>query len=134
MRLVVGDRQSGKTTYLLRWLAEGHPLSEPPFWSRAVVVQSVRMQRHLADRVRRSGWFSRGLLPGETLPVFTPWWLDESRGLSRDLEIAVDDADLLAQPLAPPFQRVTVMTMTAEEVVLLGGKVTAPAPTPLVNP
>lgn len=40
-RWVVADRQQGKTTALMEWLAAGHPVDGWPGWSRLVVVPTV---------------------------------------------------------------------------------------------
>ena len=50
MIVIVGDRQTGRTTALLRWLIGGHPVDGWPGWSRVLIVSTAQdAQRILTD-------------------------------------------------------------------------------------
>lgn len=87
MRLIHRPRQNGKTSELIEWVKGGAEVPGYPGWSRVLLVSSLQQ----ADLLR-------GLDHGRPLAyhqVFTfDEWRDRARyGRSRDVEVAVDNAE-----------------------------------------
>lgn len=95
MDVVLGDRQAGKTTALVRWLLAGSSTHRYPGWSRVIVVGHADMvcwtATHFPDenRVLREKF-----PPGLGKLVLTPREVLRVAQLAgHELEIAVDDID-----------------------------------------
>lgn len=105
-RYIIGDRGTGKTRALARWVLEGkvlpNPGSTPGVWSRVILVGTVS-ERNVATREitreilggsrrRRDKLLAEIPVVGELVRVATPHSL---RGMSNDVEVAIDNADLV---------------------------------------
>lgn len=55
MRLIAGDRQTGKSTELIKWLVDGHAIPEYPHWSRVIVVATTSEVEFLDREVKQFG-------------------------------------------------------------------------------
>lgn len=51
MQVILGDRQSGKTTTLLDWLVQGRPRPSWPNWDRVIVTADARRARQIVERL-----------------------------------------------------------------------------------
>lgn len=105
MRVIVGDRGSGRTTSICRWLMQGHRIGNS--WSRAIVVATnrerlnvTRTLRYIAERwpgeqARHSVlWLLPGLvhtIPGDGEPG--PF-------IGAEVEYAIDDLESVLVKLA----------------------------------
>lgn len=99
MDVILGDRQTGKTTKLVEWLIQGHAIHSYPGWSRILVCANHAQVRWATDAVKemtadwpkvRSTWDLRKAV----------WGLGDLngagiRGVSREVEIAVDNLDMV---------------------------------------
>lgn len=87
-------RGGGKTYSAIEWLIMGHKIDAWPQWSRLLVVRDVRLAQwtlkafpELQAKLHEQGNGGLGKL------VITMEEAKRLRGLSREVEIAVDDAE-----------------------------------------
>lgn len=98
-KVLVLDRQQGKTTWAIRWLMGGHKVDGWPGWSRVLVVMTANEARRiLIDYPDEQGKLHAMGNGGLGKLVIT---LDEARhALSvadPQVEVAFDNADLLVE-------------------------------------
>jgi hypothetical protein len=122
VKAIVGDRRSGKTTALVKWLVEGHEIPEYPGWSRVIVVATVNELKLLDSEVKQFGrkpdeeWEPK---PYMKCVLHMREFLDNRgafryvRGESR-VEAAFDNLDHAFEEVLG--FRPAVVTMTADEV------------------
>lgn len=97
---IVGGRQSGKTSRLLEWVAEGEPREGYPFWSRVLVVHNRQEVLRLRSIIRADP--ERPLFEDDPHRVYD---LDDWRSAhiqQRDVEVALDNLDLMIAHLVGP--------------------------------
>jgi phage terminase large subunit-like protein len=97
VRLLVGDRQSGKTTALLDWVLDGEPCSGYPGWTRVLIVPTIaddrRLREMVGERAQREGkeWADYDF----THRIYAwPEWA-KAHGVHPDTEVMVDGLDRL---------------------------------------
>lgn len=74
MEVIVGDRQSGKTSALIDWLLEGEVIDNYPWWSRVIACTTQRRVVAVTDMVKRC-----------TQEVFEANIRDGNKGMERTL-------------------------------------------------
>ena len=112
--VVVRDRNLGKTTELVNWLLGGHLIGGWPGWSRVLVVANKGRVTHLYREfpeqhraLREAGCAGLG-----KVVVTAEEWPRLCRGIARDVEWALDDAE---QIIACQFGSLpNIMSMTGE--------------------
>jgi hypothetical protein len=55
LRILVAERQRGKTTALLNWVSAGHRVPHYPGWSRVLVVHTLQA----ATSLKGQGWWEK---------------------------------------------------------------------------
>lgn len=98
-KMLVLDRQQGKTTWAIRWLMDGHKVEGWPGWSRILIVMTAtEARRVLTDYPDEQAKLHAMGNGGLGKLVIT---LDEARhALSvadPEVEVAFDNADLLVE-------------------------------------
>lgn len=93
LQVIVGERRTGRTSRLLRWLRDGHPIDSYPRWSRILVcahADHVPTVHRLAFERYGQGPWSKSVF--SVADLRSAW-----RGAIRPgtVEYAVDDADAL---------------------------------------
>lgn len=53
MKVIVGERRTGRTTKLIDWLLQGREQSHYPYWSRVIVCPTHNMVRYTTNSVLR---------------------------------------------------------------------------------
>lgn len=105
--VVVGDRQTGKTTRLVEWVQAGERRPLYPFWSRVLLVASRDHQIQVRDDFGLDGHQVFNLAD----------WSVVHRGVHDAVEVAVDDAELLLQFVVGGFG-LSMVGMTAQAETL----------------
>lgn len=117
----VAGRQTGKTTKMIAWLLEGHPINDYPGWSRAIVCATHEMVVHVTHEVREATRIWEGTFPHHSLADLRKaiWSVEDLQYLSRgikldDFEYAVDNAEIVLARALRVYQSPTIITMTGE--------------------
>ena len=114
-KFIVGDRQTGRTERLLKWMLQGYAIDEYPGWSRVVVCPTFRqvvwvqrrLRKHITDvpantqRCPDAVW-AKAVWVASTVS-------DRLRGSSHELEIGIDNFDALVSQLMGFAPSVIVM-------------------------
>lgn len=144
MKVIVRDRNQGKTTALIKWLLEGNLQRPYPQWNRVIVVPSTTMVAHTSNFILRTlndmtgteeflcskssihlkDECKREHMYTEAAIVKSVWRLSEltfnARGIRAEgFEYAVDDIDELLQRTLG-FKPPAMIAMTGESVDHLG--------------
>lgn len=107
LQLLMRDRQAGKTTAAIVWVALGERTTRYPGWSRVLVVPTMRR----LDHIRREWWHT---LDDFSHRVYTLAEWAPARGIGPDVEVCLDDLDtLLATGLPRLPGRIVAATITA---------------------
>ena len=118
LKVIAGGRGSGRTTKLVEWLKGGRPLTSYPFWSRVVLTTTQRQAMWLRNDVLRRDPDLRGPFLGTSRWVFSiDEWL-RVRGMSREVEVAIDNAEEILWS-AIGYGNLTTVTIVASEVETL---------------
>lgn len=132
MKVVVGDRGTGKTHQLCRWVLEGHKL-DGGGWSRVILVSNLAHQRVVLREISKmvSG-DPRNFHSVDRSRVLVvtgdPRQLSSTRGISSNVEVAVDDAGEMLQKMlwflgvAAPL---AAMSVQADGILTLDATATA---------
>lgn len=130
LRVIVGERQRGRTTALCRWLMQGKAIDHAPGWSRVIVIYDQAAKAHTIRRLREvaTEWSNRE--EGRTVfnraheLVMVCNGVDEMPVLMGmpDVQYGVDDLELLlwrllAQRLGSP-RLPEAVTITGHSVAL----------------
>lgn len=99
LRVVLTERQQGKTTQLVEWLLGGEPIDAWPSWSRVLIVHDSRRLTYILDhfRAEQQELFRKGC-PGGLGKIVMGGGRDGfvvQRLRLADVEVAVDDAEEL---------------------------------------
>jgi len=136
MKIISGDRGSGRTTKLVNWLLAGEAINVYPGWSRAILCPNHEQVLHVYRMVRHAtqDWFieppqdkSIAQLKGDALERAIldlskcVWSFDDYRGVMRgrhhftsgdSFEVAVDNFDyVLERVLGLETRFITTMTV-----------------------
>lgn len=103
LHVVVGDRNTGRTTTLVGWVLQGQPVRGYPFWSRVLLVADIRR----ADQVRRA----YPELDYRQVFAFTEW--ATAHGTNPDVEVAIDDAEMALAALLHGHGRLAAVALAA---------------------
>lgn len=87
---VIGSRQTGKTTRLLEWLAEGEETSRYPGWSRILIVTSIPRVLRLRGIIRAT---DPPLLEDDAHRIYHLEDWQTGMNLDPSVEVAIDDLD-----------------------------------------
>lgn len=112
MHVLIKNRQEGKTTQLMKWVAEGVEVDKYPFWSRVAIV--LNQKRH--DALKREYW---NKLIDFDHRVYTLHDIQHGRFVSGASTYRLDDLDAFLFEFLPGFN-IDGFTITAdiwEEVV-----------------
>jgi hypothetical protein len=95
MIVVVGERQTGRTSALLRWLIGGHPVDGWPGWSRVLVVPAAtRIPQMLIDYSELQHAMRRRFEPAFGKLLISMHELSHVRRIADPgVSFAIDDAD-----------------------------------------
>lgn len=99
MRVLVEDRQTGRTTQLLRWLSEGESRAAWPSWSRVIIVRDECEAKHLLqhhDAVKTVNQLLRERGGPDLAKVILAYDRDRyaiQRIRLHDVAVAVDNAE-----------------------------------------
>jgi hypothetical protein len=108
--ITVRGRQEGKTTEIIEWVLEGHPIPAYPFWSRIVRTHSIQEGVRIWDILRPR----LEELTGPQMPPFIVYTHNERIvGQHPSVEVGIDNLDLY---LAQKFGNVGLVTMTGNPV------------------
>lgn len=107
MHVLIKNRQEGKTTQLMKWVADGVPLDKDgyPFWSRVVIV--VDQKQH--DILRRDYW---ARLEDFDHRVYTIRDIEHGRFVNKKTKYRIDNMDLFLSGMFPVH--IDGFTMTAD--------------------
>lgn len=121
LTVVTGDRRSGKTRDLLRWVLDGKRCDGYPGWTRVLVVSSIDMAKHLKDPAVRIEGEKRGVAEYADLDyshrVYAWQEWQEARNVNPDTEVAYDDAEFLLMARQAPG-RIVRLSISADEVIV----------------
>lgn len=121
LTVVTGDRRSGKTRDLLRWVLDGKRCDGYPGWTRVLVVSSVGTAERLKDQAVRIEGEKRGVAEYADLDYahrvygWEEW--REARNVDPYTEVAYDDAEFLLWQIKAPG-RLVRLSISADEVIV----------------
>lgn len=92
---LVGQRGTGRSTALVKWVMRGHPIKEYPGWSRILVAAAMPPLNYISLFPELQHEFRENFLPALGKVVMTPGEVAGLRGMGRDVEYAVDDFHVL---------------------------------------
>lgn len=88
----VGPPGFGKTARLLAWVQAGRPLDRYPFWSRVIIVPSLKQAEELRKTLKT---LRPDLDTYRWVFDYGEWYM--ARVGARDVEIAVDNVEALVR-------------------------------------
>lgn len=108
MHVLIKNRQEGKTTQLMKWVADGVPLDKDgyPFWSRVVIVVDAKR----FDILKREYWSK---LEDFDHRVFTLNDIQHGRFVNRKTKYRLDDFEDFFFAFLPGIN-IDGFTMTAD--------------------
>lgn len=108
MHVLIKNRQEGKTTQLMKWVADGVPLDKDgyPFWSRVAVVANAKR----FETLRGAYWDK---IEDIDHRLFTLDDIEHGRFTNKKTKYRLDDLDAFLYALFPGFN-IDGFTMTAD--------------------